>query len=427
MASWAHGAAGTLAESSGIRAAIAVDEVTQVWRTVGVTSSDPRLPPPRSPDSWAELPFFFEERHSALGERVRGLFRAGAPHAPPEEANAVTAFLAASGLFELVAPASGKVEVRALCVAREAMAYVSGAADAIFAVQGLSAHPVLRTPDALGPGGESREAFLDDVRHGRRIGAFALTEPEAGSDVGALRTQARLDGEQWVLDGDKCFISNVGIAHHLVVFANADPTRGKKGISAFLVDAKTPGVTFAPQRAGGDHPLGRVALRGARVPRRALLGDVGHGLRLALGTLDVFRTSVGAAAVGMARRALDEALRHVTTRTQFEKRLSDFQLTQAALADMATELDAARLLVYRAAWRKDTDPAAPASDVAMAKLFATEAAFRIIDRAVQLHGGLGVLEGTPLERLTREVRPLRIYEGTSEIQKLIIGGALTAQ
>ena len=244
-----------------------------------------------------------------------------------------------------------------------------------------------------------------------------------------MQALARREGDEWILDGEKVFISNVGIAHHYVVFANADPEKGKKGISAFLVDTKSEGLSTEPIAMSVDHPLGRVQLKGCRVPASALLGEVGHGLRLALGTLDVFRTSVGAAAVGMARRALDEAVARTTSRQQFGKPLADFQLTQAALADMATELDAARLLVMRAAWEKDqpnTSRGASAVSVAMAKMYATEAAQRIIDRAVQLFGGLGVTDRCVVDRLYREIRPLRIYEGTTEIQKLIIGGALVA-
>ncbi len=316
------------------------------------------------------------------------------------------------------------VDVRALCIAREAIAYVSPMADSIFAVQGLGSHPILLAGEA-----ERRAAVLAEVVSGQRVCAFALTEPEAGTDVASMRSVARREGESWILDGEKVFISNVGIASHYVVFANADPARGKRGISAFLVDAKSEGLLEEPIAMSVDHPLGRITLQSCRVPAAALLGEVGHGLRLALGTLDVFRTSVGAAAVGMARRALDEAIARTTTRVQFGKAIAEFQLTQAALADMATELDAARLLVFRAAWEKDqpgADPRASATSVAMAKMYATEAAQRIIDRAVQLFGGLGVTDRCVVDRLYREIRPLRIYEGTTEIQKLIIGGALVA-
>jgi acyl-CoA dehydrogenase len=386
----------------------------------------------RTRPSWSALPMFCEEPHRALG--------AECDRALPDEDVAlhtpalVIPRLAEFGLLQLLVPASqgggawgqggAGVDVRALCIAREAIAYVSPMADSIFAVQGLGSHPIL-----LAGEGPRRAAVLAEVVRGERVCAFALTEPEAGSDVASMRTTARREGDTWVLDGEKVFISNVGIADHYVVFANADPEKGKKGISAFLVEAKAQGLHTEPIAMSVDHPLGRVALRSCKVPSTALLGEVGHGLRLALGTLDVFRTSVGAAAVGMARRALDEAVTRTTIRAQFGKPIAEFQLTQAALADMATELDAARLLVFRAAWEKDqpgADPRASATSVAMAKMYATEAAQRIIDRAVQLFGGLGVTDRCVVDRLYREIRPLRIYEGTTEIQKLIIGGALVA-
>lgn len=384
--------------------------------------------------SWSALPMFFDEPHRELGARVdRSVVD---DDVALHDASRVVPRLAELGLLELLVPQShgggawghgGKgVDVRALSVAREALAYASPMADSIFAVQGLGSHPILLAGEA-----EKRASVLAEVVSGQRVCAFALTEPEAGSDVASMRTVARREGDGWVLDGEKVFISNVGIANHYVVFANADPEKGKKGISAFLVETNTEGLFTEPIAMSVDHPLGRISLKNCKVPGSALLGEVGQGLRLALGTLDVFRTSVGAAAVGMARRALDEAIARTTTRVQFGKPLSDFQLTQAALADMATELDAARLLVFRAAWEKDQpgDEASrknSATSVAMAKMFATEAAQRIIDRAVQLFGGLGVTDRCVVDRLYREIRPLRIYEGTTEIQKLIIGGALVA-
>jgi acyl-CoA dehydrogenase len=386
--------------------------------------------------SWSALPMFFDEPHRGLGKECdQSLTDEDVALHRPEH---VVPRLAELGLLQLLVPANqgggawgnggASVDVRALCVAREAIAYVSPLADSIFAVQGLGSHPIL-----LAGEGARRAAILAEVVRGERVCAFALTEPEAGSDVASMRTTARREGETWILDGEKVFISNVGIAHHYVVFANADPEKGKKGISAFLVDAKSEGLTTEPIAMSVDHPLGRIAMKSCKVPASALIGEVGHGLRLALGTLDVFRTSVGAAAVGMARRALDEAVARTTSRVQFGKPLSEFQLTQAALADMATELDAARLLVCRAAWEKDQPGAdgeaarrASATSVAMAKMYATEAAQRIIDRAVQLFGGLGVTDRCVVDRLYREIRPLRIYEGTTEIQKLIIGGALVA-
>lgn len=386
--------------------------------------------------SWAALPMFIGDEHRQLGDQCeRSLSDLDvALHDPVR----VVPRLAELGLTKLLVPSKhgggawghggAGVDVRALCVAREALAYVSPLADSIFAVQGLGTQPILLAGEA-----ERRASVIAEAVKGTRVCAFGLTEPDAGSDVASMRTVARREGDDWVLDGEKVFISNVGIAHHYVVFANADPEKGKKGISAFLVETKSPGLTTEPIAMSVDHPLGRVQMKGCRVPASALIGEVGHGLRLALGTLDVFRTSVGAAAIGMARRALDEAISRTTVRQQFGKPLSEFQLTQAALADMATELDAARLLVLRAAWEKDQpgsdkDPARKASavSVAMAKMYATEAAQRIIDRSVQLFGGLGVTDRCVVDRLYREIRPLRIYEGTTEIQKLIIGGALVA-
>jgi acyl-CoA dehydrogenase len=394
----------------------------------------------RTRASWSALPMFFDEPHRSLGAQCDGALADSdvALHEPQR----VVPRLAELGLLGLLIPAKQGgaawghggtgIDVRALSIAREAIAYVSPLADSIFAVQGLGSHPLLLAGEGL-----RRAGILAEVVRGERVCAFALTEPEAGSDVASMQSTARREGDSWILDGEKVFISNVGIAHHYVVFANADPSKGKKGISAFLVDAKSEGLTTEPIAMSVDHPLGRVAMKRCVVPESALIGEVGQGLRLALGTLDVFRTSVGAAAVGMARRALDEAIARTTSRSQFGKPIAEFQLTQAALADMATELDAARLLVFRAAWEKDQPDLADAdangkrkkanaTSVAMAKMYATEAAQRIIDRAVQLFGGLGVTDRCIVDRLYREIRPLRIYEGTTEIQKLIIGSALIA-
>ena len=364
--------------------------------------------------------------HRELGEACEKIDDDDVAHHDPPR---VIPRLAELGLLEHLVPRAERttLDVRSLCIVREALAYASPLADSIFAVQGLGSHPILLAGEAT-----RRGSVLDEAVRGERVCAFALTEPEAGTDIASMRCTARREGEHWILDGEKVFISNVGIANHYIVFANADLAAGKKGISAFLVDAASEGLWTEPIAMSVDHPLGRVALRGCKVGKDALLGEVGMGLRLALGTLDVFRTSVGAAASGMARRALDESIARVTKRSQFGKPLSDFQLTQAAIADMATELDASRLLVCRAAWEKDHAAAASGANtrsdgvsVAMAKMFATEAAQRIIDRAVQLFGGLGVTEGCVVDRLYREIRPLRIYEGTTEIQKIIIGTALT--
>jgi acyl-CoA dehydrogenase len=352
---------------------------------------------------------FYEDAHARLDADLRA--RARTIDWSGDDAGEAVSRLGRMQVFPVLGVDKS---VRSLCVAREILAHASPVADAIFAVQGLALHPLILA------GVDRWHARIDDVTSGRTVGGFALTEPEAGSDVASMRATARREGDTWLLDGDKTFISNVGIAKYFVVFANGDPSLGKKGISAFLVEADAPGLTLERIAIIDEHPLGRLVMRGARAQ---LVGDVGQGLRLAFGTLDVFRTSVGAAAVGMGQRALDEAIAHVKTRVQFGQPLSTFQLVQASLADMATDLDAARLLVARAAWAKDTGRAGK-TEVAMAKMFATEAAQRVVDRAVQLLGGLGVVRGGAVERLYRSVRALRIYEGTTEIQKLIIGGAL---
>ena len=375
---------------------------------------------------------WFDDAHRALGKRLEETILVGDEALHHEKK--VGRRLAELGLFRLLIPgaAIGEGDVRGLCLARERLAYDSGMADSVFAVQGLASRPLIMASHYA-----HRTEMLHDVENGTKIGGFALTEPDAGSDVAAMKSVARKENDAWILDGEKCFISNVGIADYFVVFANADPTRqrnglvnhethaseGRKGISAFVVPAHAPGLHLERMEMSIDHPIGRLVMNGCRIPGDALLGEIGDGLRLALSTLGTFRTSVGAAAVGMAQRALDETLARVTERIQFGKPLSDFQLTQVSLAEMAIELDAARLLVARAAWEKDRGQRADV-EVAMAKYFATEAAQRIIDRAVQLHGGLGVLRGSVVEKLYREIRPLRIYEGTSEIQTLIIGKAL---
>jgi acyl-CoA dehydrogenase len=256
------------------------------------------------------------------------------------------------------------------------------------------------------------------------IAAFALTEPEAGSDVAAIKTRATSTADGYRLDGEKLFISNLGIADHATVIATADPALGSAGLTAFWVPLETAGVTVEPLTATAPHPIGALHLRGVQVPASARIGDVGQGMKLALQTLDAFRVSVGAAAVGMARRALDEALAFVTKRVQFGKPLSEQPLIQAHLADMMVDLDSARLLVLRAAHLKDMTGGRITTEVSIAKLGATEAAQRVIDRAVQLFGGRGVMAGAVVEHLYRAIRPLRIYEGTSEIQRTIIGRAL---
>ena len=315
--------------------------------------------------------------------------------------------------------ATAAISLRALCLLRATLAYRSPLYDLMFVMQGLGSYAV-----ALAGSEAQRRSYLPAVASGDAIAALALTEPEAGSDLSGIRTRARRDGAAgYVLDGEKTFISNAGLATHYVLYARTDD-HPKKGLTAFLVPAATPGLRTEPLfLLCDDHPIGRVLLSGVQLPESARIGAEGQGLALALGTLEVFRPSVGAAAVGMARRALDETLARVQSRVQFGKPLSSFQATQLALAEMATECEAAALLVMRAAALLDAGMAGlPAS--AMAKLFATEAAQRIIDRALQLHGGSGLLRGSIIERLYRDVRALRIYEGTSEIQKLVIARAL---
>lgn len=313
----------------------------------------------------------------------------------------------------------GHIDVRALVLVREALGQVSPLADSIFAVQGLGTYPIV-----LGGSNDLVAEVVPDVVRGNKISAFALTEPEAGSDVASLQTLAHRDGSDWVIDGEKTLISNVGIADHFVVFANADPSLGRKGITAFFVPKRTPGLTQQILPMSVPHPIGRLRFEGCRVPNDFVLGHVGGGFRIAMETLDAFRISVGAAANGMAAKALRASIEHVKRRRQFGAPLADRQLVQGYLAEMATELDAARLLVARAAHARDTTGARVTSVAAMAKMYATESAQKIIDKAVQLHGGIGVLDGSEVERLYREIRPLRIYEGTTEIQKLVIARAL---
>jgi acyl-CoA dehydrogenase len=312
------------------------------------------------------------------------------------------------------------VEVLSLCVLREELAYRNAAADSLFAVQGLGSHPVLLAGNAA-----QQADYLPRVARGEVLFAFALTEPEAGSDVAALSTTAVKDGDTYVLDGAKRFISNAGVATHYTVFARTGG--GAKGLSAFVVDATTPGFRVsAKMELMGEHPIGELELKRCRIPASARLGDEGAGMKLALGTLDVFRSTVGAAAVGMARRALEEAISYTKRRHQFGAPLSELSAVQALLADCAVDLEAARLLVHQAAATKDGGQARITYEAAVAKLFATEAAQRIVDRALQVHGGNGVVKGFAVERLYRDVRALRIYEGASEVQRLVIARHLLA-
>ena len=290
----------------------------------------------------------------------------------------------------------------------------------MFALQGLGLVPILLSGNAA-----MREHWVALTLEGRAMAAFAMTEPDAGSDVAALATRARRDGDHYVLDGVKCFISNAGIADYYTVFATTDPAAGSRGIGCFVVPADASGLRFTgPQVLSSPHPLGGIALEGCRVPAANRLGEEGKGFALGMKTLDRLRATVGAAACGMAARALAEALAHARSRRQFGKPLGEFQLVQEKLARMATELTAARLLVYRAAHAADAGAERVTLEAAMAKLHATEAAQRIVDDAVQVLGGAGVMASHPVDRLYRSVRALRIYEGTSEVQHLVIAGLL---
>ena len=376
---------------------------------------------------------FFDDDHRRLAADLESWVAAEiAPHEHDESdvdalSRRFVAMLGAAGWLRYAVPAEfggihAKLDVRSLCLIRETLARISGLADFAFAMQGLGSASI-----ALHGTPELKRRYLPGVCAGTRIAAFALSEPEGGSDVAALRTNARRDGADYVLNGRKTWISNGGIAGHYVVFARTGEAPGAKGLSAFVVDADAPGLRIAERiEVIAPHPLATLAFENCRVGADHLIGRPGEGFKIAMATLDIFRATVGAAALGFARRALDEALARVTRREAFGKRIAEFQATQLRLADMATEIDAAALLVYRAAWTKDRVADRVTREAAMAKMYATEAAQRVIDGAVQLWGGMGVVKGVPVERLYREIRALRIYEGTTEIQKLVIAGQLSA-
>ena len=318
-----------------------------------------------------------------------------------------------------VAAPGATLDTRAICLIRESLARHDGLADFAFAMQGLGAGAI-----SLYGSAEQQARYLPEVEQGRAIAAFALSEPTAGSDVAAMACKARRDGGDYVIDGEKTWISNGGIASFYVLFARTGEAPGSRGISAFVVDAGTPGLHLAERiDIMAPHPMARLRFDGCRVPASALIGAPGQGFKIAMATLDVFRTSVAAAALGFARRAMEEALRHVQSRSMFGQRQADLQLTQARLADMALAIDSSALLAYRAAWQRDQGRTVT-REAAMAKLHATESAQQVVDSAVQLFGALGVMSGHPAERLYREVRALRIYEGASEVQKLIIAREL---
>jgi acyl-CoA dehydrogenase len=322
----------------------------------------------------------------------------------------------------LHAAVGAPLDVRALCLTRETLAYHRALADFCFAMQGLGSGAI-----SLFGSDDLRDRYLPQVADGRLIAAFALSEPEAGSDVASIATTATPDGDGYVLDGEKTWISNGGLADFYVAFARTGEAPGARGLTAFVLDADTPGLRVAERIAAiAPHPLARLEFDGCRVPATHRLGAPGEGFKVAMATLDVFRPTVGAAALGFARRALDEALARTTERELFGAPMAELQLVQAKLAEMALGVDASALLVYRAAWTKDVLGGRVTREAAMAKLHATETAQRVVDDAVQLFGGLGVTVGSVVERLYREVRALRIYEGASEVQQLIVARAALA-
>ena len=369
---------------------------------------------------------FFDERHGRFRAELAAWAAATVPelidhHDVDGSCRRLVAALGEGGWLLAAVPgadgAEARHDVRTLCLARETLAYESGLADFAFAMQGLGTGPV-----ALAGTPEQKRRWLPAVGEGARIAAFALSEPEAGSDVAAMATTAVPDGNSHVrLDGTKTWISNGGIADHYVVFARSGEAPGARGLSAFMVEACTPGLEVAERiEVVAPHPLATLRFAGCRVPVENRIGGPGDGFKVAMATLDVFRSTVGAAALGLARRALDEALGRAAARQLFGAPLGDLQLTQAALADMATAVDASALLVYRAAWTKDGGAPRVTREAAMAKMHATESAQLVIDRAVQIFGGMGVQKGVKVEELYREIRALRIYEGATEVQKIVI-------
>jgi acyl-CoA dehydrogenase len=379
---------------------------------------------------------FFDSRHAAIASQTNAWAAAALgteEHDDTREAvdarcRALVAQLGAAGLSrycvrEEFGGALPDFDARAICLIRETLAYYDGLADFVFAMQGLGSGAI-----SLAGSASLQGRYLPRIASSQAIAAFALSEPLAGSDVAAMTSRAERQGECYVLDGEKTWISNGGIADFYCVFARTTPgqvrpdgTTGAQGISAFVVEASDPGLAIERRiEVNAAHPLAQLRFRRCRIPADRLIGAEGEGFKIAMRTLDVFRSSVAAAATGFARRALDEAIAHASKRRMFGKALADFQLTQAALADMATAIDSGALLTYRAAWLRDTGrPVTLAA--AMAKMAATESAQRVIDRALQMFGGRGVEQGTPIERLYREIRSLRIYEGATEIQQLIIG------
>jgi acyl-CoA dehydrogenase len=379
-----------------------------------------------------DLPFF-EERHRRLaldldawaGTAIDNDIDRSATEL--DQARAIGGALGEAGWFRLlvgdVADASGLPDVRSLCIARETLARHDGLADFVMALQGLGSAPILFSGSP-----EQRAAYMPRVISGEAFPAFALSEEEAGSDAAGIQTRAEKRSGEYVLNGSKMWISNAGLADFYVVFARTGEAPGARGISAFIVDAETPGLSVSEQiEVMAPHVIAALRFEDCVVPQGRLIGRPGEGFKIAMGVLDVYRSSVGAAALGFARRAFQEAIAHVRQRKLFGQKLSDFQATQMRLADMAADLEASAFFVYRAAWLKDTTGERVTYQSSLAKMYSTEKAQGIIDSAVQLLGGAGLRKHSVLEKLYREIRPLRIYEGATEIQKLVIAGQLYRQ
>ena len=385
--------------------------------------------------SWelSKLPFF-EASHYALADKVNAWREKHASllHSHPERefgpiAREILRALGEAGLIEHVLPqpkggAIARPDVRSICLIREALAYDSFLVDSMFVMQGLGTAPLWQHADPA-----FRDSYLAPCRKGERIAALALTEPDAGSDLAQAATTATLDGDHYVLNGEKRWITNAGIADFYIVVARTGEGPGARGLSALIVDAKTPGLTAGPQTdLIAPHPIGPVAFENCRVPKANMIGGAGSGFKAAMATFDIFRPSVGGAAIGAARRALKETIDRVKTRRMFGKTMAEMDAVQGKIADMTADTETAILMVYRAAWQSDVVGGRVTRESALAKYVATEAAQRVVDSAVQLHGALGVARGSIVEQLYRDVRPMRIYEGANEVQKMVIARAMLA-
>ena len=371
--------------------------------------------------AWGLWPWpFFDATHEALAERIIAWNHANHGKTYPDmntECRAMVRSFGAAGLLDYVVPqGDAPFDVRSVCLIREGLTYQHALADAMFAMQGIGTMAIRRFGSP-----EQRARYLEPCRKGEKIAAFALTEPETGSDVASMTTTATRDGDHYVINGAKTLISNAGMADHYLLTVRTGEAPGAKGLSMFIVDADTPGLVVGdPIEFIAPHPAAGLTFTNCRVPAANLIGEAGQGFKAAMAAFDIFRPSVGGAGVGLARRALHETLAHTNKRRLFGKPMHGLEGVQMALADMATDLEGAALLVYRAAWAHDVRGERGAYEACMAKLAGSEAAGRVVDRAVQLLGGQGVTRGNIIEQLYREARPMRIYEGASEIQKLVI-------